>query len=143
MGLFTYDSVMFNRRDTRNIWIFSGWLIATMVVFATTTILLRVGVLGRGPVAWTLAAVMTILALLTIRAFMAFLRQADELLRRIQLEALALGFGAGWMFMLCYRVFERLGAPQLDISHPILIMAFTFAFGQYLGIRRYSKGVTS
>lgn len=108
-----------------------------MVVYATAIVPLRVGVLGRGPVALTLAAIMTVLALLTIRAFMDFLRQADELLRRIQLEALALGFGAGWMFMLCYRVFERLGAPQLDIGNPILIMAFTFALGQYLGIRRY------
>src|SRR5262245_37739197 len=143
MGLFTNDSIAFTRRDVRNFWVFNGWLIATMVAYATAIILLRVGVIGRGPVAWTLAAIMTILALLTIRAFMAFLRQADELLRRIQLEALALGFGAGWMFMLCYRVFERLGAPQLDIAHPILIMAFTFAFGQYLGVRRYSKGVTS
>jgi hypothetical protein len=110
---------------------------ATMVVYTTAIVLLRVGRLSPGPVAWTLVVIMTMLASLTIRAFVIFLRRADELLRRIQLEALALGFGAGWMFMLCYRVFERLGAPQLDIAHPIVIMAFTFAFGQYLGIRRY------
>jgi hypothetical protein len=67
-----------------------------------------------------------------------FLRQADELLQKIQLEGLAIGFAAGAFFALGYQLLEHLGAPELDVSAPVTVMMFGWAFGQLLASRRYS-----
>ena len=66
-----------------------------------------------------------------------FLREADELQRTIQLQALALGFGAGFFALPGYRIFERLGAPAADIADFTMVMAFFYVIGAFLGWRRY------
>jgi hypothetical protein len=126
-------------RDTRNIRIFTIWCLASAVMFVGVTFLIKKDVI-HGPLAWSLAIANFIVAFLAARSYLVFLRGADELLRRIQLEGLALGFGAGAVFMLSYRIFERLGAPKLDSAHPYLVMAIFWAIGQYIGSRRYSLG---
>ena len=124
-------------QDSRNLRIFNIWAICAAVAFAGTSLLVAKGYVGRGPLGWTLAIVATALAVFMVRAYVVFLRHADELLRKIQLEGLALGFGAGAVFMLGYRLFERLGAPKLDIADGLLPMVIFWAVGQYLGYRRY------
>ncbi len=62
---------------------------------------------------------------------------ADELLRKIQLEGLALGFGAGVIFAMSYQLLERAGAPQLQVSDTVVVMMVGWAVGQLLGLRRY------
>ena len=69
--------------------------------------------------------------------YVRFLRRADELLRQIQLEGLALGFGAGMVFMFGYALAERAGAPPLDVADPLLPMAGCWVLGQWLATRRY------
>ena len=130
----------FTPRDTRNLRIFNVWCIASAVMFVGATFLIKKDIVPKGPLAWGLAIANLIVAFLAVRAYMLFLRGADELLRRIQLEGLALGFGAGAVFMLSYRLFERLGAPRLDSAHPFVVMAIFWAVGQYIGMRRYSSG---
>jgi len=76
-----------------------------------------------------------------VLAFIRFLREADELLRKIQLEALGVAFGAGAVFTLGYRLCERIGAPRLDVSDGYLVMMIFWTLGQYLGYRRYSTPV--
>lgn len=128
-------------RDTRNMRIFNIWALAAGVTFVAATILIVKDIVPRGPLAWGLATANFIVVFLAVRAYMVFLRGADELLRRIQLEGLALGFGAGAVFMLSYRIFERLGAPKLDSADPFVIMAVFWALGQYIGLRRYAPGM--
>ena len=108
-------------------------------LLTAATILLGKRFIDRGPLGWTLAVLTLVLALLAFRSYLVFLRSADELLRRIQLEGLALGFGAGAVFMLTYRLFERLGAPKLDSGDPFVIMMVFWAIGQYMGMRRYAS----
>jgi hypothetical protein len=127
-------------RDSQNLRVFSIWTMAAAVSFATATILIGERIIDRGVLAWSLAGLTLLLSLLAIRSYLIFLRAADELLRRIQLEGLALGFGAGAVFMMSYRLFERLGAPKLDSNDPFIIMAVFWALGQYIGMRRYSGG---
>ena len=131
---------IYTPQDRRNLWIFNIWAIAAAFTFAGTALLVGKGVIDRGPLAWALTVVSVIFSILMVRSYMVFLRHADELLRKIQLEGLALGFGAGAVFMLGYRLFERLGAPKLDISDGLLVMVVFWAIGQYLGVRRYSGG---
>jgi hypothetical protein len=87
---------------------------------------------------WLLVGLALGLAVQAIRSYLAFLREADELLRRIETEALALGFGAGAAFSLLYPLLEKLGAPQLDGHAAVMVMMLSWAAGSWLGARRYS-----
>lgn len=53
------------------------------------------------------------------------------------LEALAFGFGAGFLFMTGYSLFERIGAPAMSVSDPVAVIAFGWVLGQLLAMRRY------
>lgn len=131
---------IYTPRDTRALRTFTIWCLASAVMFVGVTFLIKKDVVPNGPLAWGLAIANFIVAFLAARSYLVFLRGADELLRRIQLEGLALGFGAGAVFMLSYRIFERLGAPKLDSADPYVVMAIFWAIGQYIGMRRYAVG---
>jgi hypothetical protein len=130
-------SALYTPRDARNMRTFNGWLIAGALTFATATILLAKKFIAPAPLGWVLAAATVALLVLAVRAYMIFLRDADELLRKIQLEALALSFGTAAVFMLGWRLCERLGAPKLDVDDPFLLMALVWAVAQWSGFRRY------
>jgi hypothetical protein len=130
-------SALYSPRDARNIRVFNTWLLAGMLCFVAVTILLGGKILQPGPLAWALAIVTIVLIAMAVRSYVLFLRDADELLRKIQLEALSLSFGAAALFMLGWRLLERLGAPKLDVDDPFLVMAVVWAAGQWYGFRRY------
>lgn len=127
----------YTQRDAENVRRFSAWLIAWTFSFGVATVLLGKQVVTALPVAIPLATVPTLLGLATVRAFLKFLREADELVRKIQLEALAWGFGAGVVFMMGYRLFERIGASRLDVNDPFIVMALATGLGQWVARRRY------
>ena len=128
----------YTRKDTRNYRTFSLWLIAAGVAFAATTIVLSEGYVGRGVVGWALAAVTIALFAITGRTYVIFLRGADELVRKVHLEALAASFGATALFMLGWRLCERLGAPKLDVDDPFLVMIVVWLTSVVVGFRRYA-----
>ncbi len=123
--------------DRRNQRRFLRWvLIWGASYIGAAVVLVTLGV-RSGPMAWTAAGVPDLVGIGAIMVYLRFLRQADELLRRIQLESLALGFGAGVVFALGYRLFELAGAPKLDVDDPALVMLISWSFGQWLAMRRY------
>lgn len=125
--------------DTRNIQHFSAWCLAWAIAFiASTLAFARGGVAPVSPAAWLLVAVPTLAAVQTVRAYHHFLREADELQRKIHLEALALGFGVGILFMMSARLLGRAGLPELDVNDGIVVMALTFSFGIWRASRRYA-----
>jgi hypothetical protein len=79
-----------------------------------------------------------VLGVLAVASYFRLLRRADELERKIQVEALALGFGAGAVGMMAYRLAERAGAPSLDINDALLVMLLAYAVGVVVARRRYS-----
>ena len=122
--------------DRRNVMRYNAWLLGWMVLWSGALLLIvRTGL--SGPVAWALAAVTVVPGVFGLRAYVRFLREADELLRKIQLEALALAFGIGVLFMMSWRLFERLGAPKLDLNDPVLVMFVVWAGAQWWVARRY------
>ena len=131
---------LYTPRDSRNIKVFNFWLFAAMFCFAGTTILMARKLIGQGPVAWGLTAVTIVLLMMMVRSYIRFIRDADELLRKVQLEALALSFGATLVFILGYRLCERIGAPKLDVDDPLILMMVVFAIGQWIGMKRYGGG---
>ena len=126
--------------DRHNLRRFNLWALAWMAAWVAATFAVRFGGERLGPAAWLLAAVPILLGVAAIVSYWQFLRHADELLRLIQLEGLALGFGSGAVFMVSYRLLERLGAPTLDTSDPLLVMVVAWAIGQWLAARRYMGG---
>ena len=128
---------LFTPRDSRNYRIFSTWMIGGVVAFAAATILID-GKFIPAAGGWTLTALSVVLMAIAMRSYITFLRQADELLRKVHLEALAFAFGAGVISMMGYRLCERLGAPKLDVNDASLVMILCWVGGQYLGSRRYA-----
>jgi hypothetical protein len=124
--------------DRRNLRRFNFWALAWALSFAAGAVLLSTGRIQRGPAAVAVALACAALGVVSIAAYVRFLRGIDELQRQIQLESLALGFGAGAVFMLGYRLLERAGAPALDTSDPVLVMVVVWAVGQWLARRRYA-----
>lgn len=86
---------------------------------------------------WHVAAVPAIAAVAVFVVFLRYLRRMDELERRVQLEALALAGGVGWLLIPCYWVFEELGLPAADAGNLVLALSVTYTIGLVIGWRRY------
>lgn len=124
-------------RDRRNqlrvLWTMAVWA----VCFVAGSLLIEREVLPVGAGRWTVAALPCLAAVLVLVAYPRFLREADELQRLVQLEALALGFGGAFFAFMGYPLFERLGAPTLDVGDLGVVMAILYSLGGLLGWRRY------
>jgi hypothetical protein len=130
-------AAMMTPTDRRNYTRFSAWLGAWGLIFIAATLLLDSGVLASRFMTWTVAVVPDLFGVGVLRAYLRFLRSTDELMQRIQLEGLALGFGVGCLFATGYRLLERAGAPGLDINDTVLPMLVAWFLGQAIALRRY------
>lgn len=138
-GRFAWSSCAEHMRpsDLANMRRTTIWMITWTLSFAVATVLLALHVVKALPLTIAVATAPTLLGIGVIRSFLRFLREADELMRKVQMEAIGWGFGAGLVFMLGYRLFERIGAPHLDIVAPFVVMLFATAIGQFVAWRRY------
>ena len=125
-------------RDSRNQRRLNVWLIAASLAYAGATAAFRWRGSIPGWLPWLLGGFTFLLAIQATRSYLVFLRDADELLRRIQTEALALGFGAGAITSLLYPLLEKLGAPRLGGNATFVVMMLSLSLGAWLGTRRYS-----
>jgi len=124
--------------DRRNVRRANYWLLGWMVVFVATSYTLKSGVLGHGLLAWLAIVPSTALGLVAIMMFIRYLREADELLRKIQLEAIALGFGAGVLATFTGSLVSRLLEKSLDGGDILLVMVAVYVLGVIVGTRRYA-----
>jgi hypothetical protein len=127
----------YTERDSRNQRRFHVWLLAATLAYLGATAALRWRASIPGALPWLLTGLTVLLAIQATRAYLAFLRAADELLRGIQTDALALGFGSGAVFSLLYPLLARLGAPELDEHATAVVMMLAWSAGSWLGTRRY------
>src|SRR5216683_6843062 len=72
-----------------------------------------------------------------LRAYLRFLGQMDKLGRRIQLEALAIGFGAAGMLTFAYGFLENAGFPKLSYVFVFPLMIALWGIGAAIATRRY------
>jgi hypothetical protein len=129
---------LYTARDLRHQIRFLLWMAATAAGYIGATAAQRHGASIPMPLRWGIVGLACLLALQAIRSYLAFLRTADELLRRIQMEALALGFGVGAAFSVLYPLLEGLGAPRLSGRAGALAMLLAWSAGSWIGERRYS-----
>lgn len=71
-----------------------------------------------------------------LRAYLRFLGRMDEL-GRIQLEALAFGFGAAGMLTFAYGFLENAGLPKLSYVFVFPLMIVLWGIGGAIATRRY------
>jgi hypothetical protein len=128
----------YTARDSRNQRRFYVWLFAAMLAYLGATAAIRWRESIPAALSWVLVGLALVLSIQATRSYLVFLREVDELLRKIQTEALALGFAAGAALSLLYPLLEGLGAPRLDGEVTAVVMMLSSAAGAWLGTRHYS-----
>ena len=125
--------------DRKNLWRFQAWGVVWAVAFAATGLLLKhwPQLVSGLPLRVALIALTTALGVAMVLAFMRFLRDADELVRKIHLEALAVSFGATVVFVTTWRLVERAGGPHADVDDSLLVMMGVWVIAQIFAARRY------
>lgn len=126
-----------SRRDHRNAIAFNWWLFAWVGSWVGATMLIKNGVVPAGTAAVATALAPNLLGLGAVWAQLRFLRETDELVRRIHIEALAWGFAAGSLFAIGGRLLERAGAVSLDVADTVVVMFVAWSIGVIVGTRRY------
>ncbi len=125
------------KSDRRNFLVLIGWMVVWVATFLPATWALQQGLEISVPAKWLLASIPTAVALVAFLAYLRFLRMANELFRRTQLDALALGCGAGILFGVGYQLFEHVGAPAMHANHMIIVMTSGWIAGLFIGMKRY------
>jgi hypothetical protein len=115
----------------------TGWIFIWSLAFVVASYLLKRDLVS-GPARWGVAIFPTVLGIGSILVFQRFLSKADELQRKIQLEALAFGFGVGVIGSVGLELLQHAGSPVFDVSSPMLLMVAAYALAIYSGTRRYS-----
>jgi hypothetical protein len=125
-----------DRRNQRRIIVWSFvWIAAWLAV----SLALSRDLLAPGTPAIALTLLTLLPGLGTILAYRRFLREADELLRKIEMEALALAFGVGIVGGFTYFLLEQAGAvAEKDLLIIPLLMIATQAVAVFIGRRRYA-----
>jgi hypothetical protein len=112
-----------------------GLAMAAYVIVVLVSIRL-VGGLDQ-PIRTLVALTPLIPATLALFAYLRFLGRMDELGRRIQLEALAFGFGAAGMLTFAYGFLENAGFPQLSYIWVFPLMIALWGIGGAIASYRY------
>jgi hypothetical protein len=128
--------------DQRNQYNYLAWAGVWALSFLLANLLLKghLPELGldlevEGPMAWAVAAGSNVLLACALIAFLRFLRTADELARLIQLQALAVGFGAWFFLTVGWMLFEAAGAVSLAGSDTAVLVP---VFGYGIGVLYFS-----
>jgi hypothetical protein len=116
------------------------WSMIWTSSFVGVTLALKRGWLAGAP--GIVAAVASAsLGLGTALAYQRFLKEADEVQRKIELEALALAFGVGLIGGFAYWLLEYSGAvpaSKSELLYVLAAMCLTYSAGVLLGRRRYA-----
>lgn len=126
--------------DRRNNMSFLRWTLAWAVGLTASAQSLKRGFFGLEPgslATWVVASAPAVLGVLMMAAYLRFLRETDELTRLIQLQSLAVGFGAGVLLLLHWELFEFVGAPAMDPSDAVMVPMLAWAGSLLFFSRRY------
>lgn len=87
--------------------------------------------------AWALALLPAIPAVWVYMVYMKFLRETDEMVRRVQLNGLAVGFAAGAFMVIGIQAPGLAGDRIFDQEMVLVAMTFGWVAGQFWGAWRY------
>ncbi len=122
--------------DRKNQKRFVLWMFLWAITLVAAAWLLK-GEYLQAPFSWLIAGVPSVLGLIGLSAYLRFLREADELVQKIELEGLAIGFGVGVLFIIGYQLLELVGLPAIPARKIGAVMLFAWVFGQVIARSRY------
>ena len=126
-------------REIRNATQLVGWMLAWSVSLAGVRHGINHEWLPAGGPTFLATLISTGIGLGMILGYRRFLREGDELQRKIQLDALAISLGVALVGSATYKLIERAGVVAVaDISNIILLISVTYAAAFLLGQWRYS-----
>ena len=123
--------------DRRNNWIATGLLLLWAVSYVGASLLIGKAALPAS-LSYLVAAVPVAISILAMAAYARFILRADELLRKVQLEALAFGFAGGFVATFTFDLAEELGLGSVDVSAPMMVMIVCWVIGVVVATRRYA-----
>lgn len=123
--------------DKRNSRRFTLWCLAWALAYVGAAWILKADMELATPLIWLAISTPTLLMIIAIFSYMHFLRNADELLQKIQFQGLAMGFGAAVIYVTGYQLLEAAGAKEMQNDHLIVLMMFSWVAGQLYGSWRY------
>lgn len=136
METITNDWKVRSKRNLVRLAIWTGAYLVTMVIAAFGPHLL-----------WETNAALTVIAILLtlgtgigmIVANIHHLKTLDEMMQKIQLEAMALSLGVGVIGGLSYSLMDTANLITFDaeIGHMVLLISFTYLLAIVVGYRRY------
>ena len=87
--------------------------------------------------AWLLAIIPIALGIPALLANVRFIREADEFMRKVQLQGIAIGFAVGFVFCLGCQALEHVGAPRLPVIFVTLPLGLGWAIGSFMVAYRH------
>ena len=117
------------QRNIRSVWV---WCLVWAVGFCAVMFALKAYPELRGPSVWLLAAIPVALIFPVLFACLRFIREADEFMRKVQLEGIAIGFAAGFVFCIGYHMLEKVGAPQLSMIVVTVPLILGWTVGSFI-----------
>ena len=124
-------------RDRRNVRRNACAVVAWVVSMEGTAQVFRRDLLPTGAVSWLAAALPALVGALVIWSYVRFIQEADELQRRIQLNALAVGFGVTVVGVMAYPALQLVGAPDLAPKWFAALGIFLYLGGVSVATWRY------
>lgn len=82
---------------------------------------------------WVLTGITIALGGLLAWSFVRFLKNSDELMRKVQMEALAIGFGVAFVVGTSAGLLAQLGVPKVgtvDLTWSAMVVAYSLALRQ-------------
>ena len=135
----TADASEMTPRDRRNQRRYALWMLGWFICLNATQALLRFGrgLVPPGVITWLVGALPVVVAAFVIWSWARYVREADELHRRIQLNALALGFGVTFFALASYGPLVSAGAPKLEANHYMAPGLCVYVLGLLYGKWQY------
>ena len=110
-----------------------GWAIC----FVGARYLIKRDLVPDGALTWLVAVLPAVAGAALLLMYSRYLRAIDEMQRAIQLQAMALGFGGGFLAICAYSTLQPLGAPAADSLTLLAIMPILYAVAMLAGSGRY------
>ncbi|CAM2069425.1 hypothetical protein SCOR_28900 [Sulfidibacter corallicola] len=127
------------QRDRHNKFRLNGWGLAWVASWLLSLYGIKFQWLSSSALAITAIAVTTALGIAMMFAYRRYLRETDELRRKIELDALALAVGVALVGSVAYSLLVRAGIMlETGISVFVILIAATYVAGVLLGYRRYA-----
>jgi hypothetical protein len=140
-GLLALIWPLTTQRDRRNKVAHIRWSLLLAVSVVASVLALRSGLGSNVALKSVVIALPVALMVPWLRAFLRFLREADELVRQTHIEGAAAGFWAGFAFGVGYVVLAGAGLPQprpsMAVALMVAVMGLAYYAGRFFASKRY------